>query len=385
MQPFPGNIHSKLPHTGTSIFAVMSKLAAEHKAINLSQGFPDFEVAPKLISLVNKYMQKGMNQYAPMQGILPLRQVIAEKVRQLYGATYDPENEINITAGGTQALSSVIEAFIRDDDEVIIFEPAYDSYAPVVKLNNGTVKHVSLKLPDYHIDWQEVRKMVTAHTRMIIINSPHNPTGAVLNAQDMQQLIRLTENTDILILSDEVYEHLIFDELPHESIARYPKLADRSFIVCSFGKTFHATGWKMGYVLAPANLMAEFRKTHQFIVFTCNTPIQYALAEYMKDKANYMHLGKFYQEKRDYFVKLLTGSRFTVIPSYGTYFQLLSYNGVADMKDVDYAVYLTKKHNIASIPVSVFYNKKEDNQVLRFCFAKKEETLEKAAKILCKI
>jgi methionine transaminase len=385
MQPFPGNIHSKLPHTGTSIFAVMSKLAAEHKAINLSQGFPDFDVSPKLISLVDKYMQKGMNQYAPMQGILPLRQIIAEKVQQMYHAEYDPETEINITAGGTQALSSVIDAFVRDNDEVIIFEPAYDSYAPVVKLNNGTVKYAPLKLPDYHIDWQELRKMITAHTRMIIINSPHNPTGAVLTAEDMKQLIHLTDNTDILILSDEVYEHLIFDDLRHESVARYPQLAKRSFVVSSFGKTFHATGWKMGYVLAPANLMAEFRKTHQFIVFTCNTPIQYALADFMKDKMNYSHLGEFYQQKRDYFVKLVEGSRFTVIPSHGTYFQLLSYKGIDEMKDVDFAVYLTQKHKIASIPVSVFYNKKDDNQVLRFCFAKKEETLEKAAKILCKI
>ncbi|MHC1706566.1 MAG: methionine aminotransferase [Bacteroidales bacterium] len=385
MPLYPGNILSKLPNTGTSIFAVMSKLAAEHKAINLSQGFPDFEVSPKLISLVNKYMQKGFNQYAPMQGILPLRQAIAEKVLESYGAEYNPETEINITAGGTQALSSVIEAFIRDDDEVIIFEPAYDSYSPVVKLNNGIVKYASLKLPDYHIDWMEVRKLITARTRMIIINSPHNPTGAVLSPDDMQQLIHLTENTDILILSDEVYEHLIFDKTPHQSMARYPQLARRSFIVGSFGKTFHATGWKMGYVLAPENLMAEFRKTHQFIVFTCNTPVQHALAEFLKDKSNYLHLGEFYQQKRDYFVSLLKDSRFEVIPAHGTYFQLLSYKNLTFEKDVNYAVHLTEKYKIASIPVSVFYNKKDDHQVLRFCFAKKDETLEKAAKILCKI
>ncbi len=382
---FPGNFLSKLPNTGTSIFAVMSKLAAEHKAINLSQGFPDFEVSPKLIALVNKYMQKGMNQYAPMQGILPLRQAIASKVKDMYQCEYDPESEINITAGGTQALSSVIEAFIRDDDEVIIFEPAYDAYSPVVKLNNGIVKYASLKLPDYHIDWAEVRKLITARTRMIIINSPHNPTGAVLGPEDMQQLIHLTENTDIIILSDEVYEHLIFDQIPHESMVKYPQLARRSLVVGSFGKTFHATGWKMGYVMAPENLMSEFRKTHQFIVFTCNTPVQYALAEFMKDKDNYLHLGEFYQQKRDYFVSLLAGSRFEVVPSYGTYFQLLRYSDITFEKDVQYAQYLTEKHKIASIPVSVFYNKKDDNQVLRFCFAKKDETLEKAARILCKI
>ncbi len=385
MEAFPGNILSKLPHTGTSIFAVMSQLANEHKAINLSQGFPDFEVSPKLISLVNKYMQKGMNQYAPMQGILPLRQAISEKVKEIYGVTYDPVSEINITAGGTQALSSVMEAFVKDDDEVILFEPAYDSYAPVVKLNNGIVKYASLKLPDYHIDWNEVRKLITARTRMIILNSPHNPTGAVLSEEDMRQLIHLTDNTEILILSDEVYEHLIFDGVRHESMAYYPQLARRAFIVGSFGKTFHATGWKMGYVLAPENLMAEFRKTHQFIVFTCNTPVQYALADFLKDKANYSHLGKFYQEKRDFFVNLIKGSGFEIIPSHGTYFQLLGYGKLSEMTDVDYAVELTRKHKVASIPVSVFYNKKDDHRVLRFCFAKKEETLEKAARILCRI
>lgn len=385
MPVFPGNIISKLPHTGTSIFAVMSKLAAEHKAINLSQGFPDFEVSSKLIALVDKYMQKGMNQYAPMQGVLALREAIAARVKDSYGVEYNPESEINITAGGTQALSSVIQAFIKDDDEVIIFEPAYDLYSPAVKLNNGIVKYASLKLPDYHIDWTEVRKLITARTRMIIINSPHNPTGAVLRPDDMQQLTHLTENTDILILGDEVYEHLIFDDIPHESLVKYPQLARRSFMVGSFGKTFHATGWKIGYVLAPENLMAEFRKTHQFVVFACNTPMQYALAEFLKDKANYIHLGEFYQQKRDYFANLLAGSSFDVVPSHGTYFQLLSYKNITIEKDVDYAVYLTEKHKIASVPVSVFYNKREDNQVLRFCFAKREETLEKAAKILCKI
>ncbi|MEI6575469.1 MAG: methionine aminotransferase [Bacteroidota bacterium] len=385
MEKFPGNISSKLPNVGTSIFAVMSKLAHEHGAINLSQGFPDFEVSPVLIDLIHKYMKEGHNQYAPMTGILPLRQAISSKVHDMYGANYDPETEINITAGGTQAISSIIEAFVREDDEVIIFEPAYDSYSPVIKLNNGMVKHSELKLPDYHIDWNEVKKMITSRTRMIIINTPHNPSGAVLRESDMKELNTITENSDILILSDEVYEHLIFDDLRHESICRYPQLAKRSLIVGSFGKTFHATGWKMGFVLAPENLMSEFRKTHQFIVFSVNTPIQYALAEFMQDKSNYTGLSAFYQERRDYFVKLIEGSRFRIIPSHGTYFQLLDYSAISKEKDLDYAIRLTKEFGLAAIPVSPFYQQKTDNKVLRFCFAKKNETLEKAAEILCKI
>jgi methionine aminotransferase len=385
MEKFPGNISSKLPNVGTSIFAVMSKLAHEHNAINLSQGFPDFEVSPVLIDLIHKYMKEGYNQYAPMTGILPLRQAIATKVHDLYGAKYNPETEINITAGGTQAISSIIEAFVREDDEVIIFDPAYDSYAPVIRLNNGMVKHSELKMPDYHIDWNEVKKMITSRTRMIIINSPHNPTGSVLHESDMKELIAITENSDILILSDEVYEHLIFDGERHESVCRHPQLAKRSLVVGSFGKTFHATGWKMGYVLAPENLMAEFRKTHQFIVFAVNTPIQYALAEFMEDKANYMGLPAFYQERRDFFVNLLQESRFKIIPSHGTYFQLLDYSGITTEKDLDYANHLTREFGLASIPVSAFYQQKTDNKVLRFCFAKKDETLERAAEILCKI
>lgn len=385
MEKFPGNFNSKLPHVGTSIFAIMSKLAHEHGAINLSQGFPDFKVSPVLIDLIYKYMKEGHNQYAPMTGILPLRQAIAAKVNEMYGAKYDPETEINITAGGTQAISSIIEAFVREDDEVIIFEPAYDSYAPVIRLNNGMVKHSELKLPDYHIDWNEVKKMITSRTRMIIINTPHNPTGSVLRDADMKALSAITENSDILILSDEVYEHLIFDGIRHESVCRYPQLARRSLVVGSFGKTFHATGWKMGYVLAPENLMTEFRKTHQFIVFSVNTPIQYALSEFLQDKSNYTGLADFYQERRDYFVKLLEGSRFQIIPSFGTYFQLLDYSAISSEKDTDYANRLTTEFGVAAIPVSPFYQQKSDHKVLRFCFAKKDETLEKAAEILCKI
>lgn len=385
MEKFPGNFNSKLPHVATSIFAVMSKLAHEHGAINLSQGFPDFEVSPVLIDLIYKYMKEGHNQYAPMTGILPLRKAIAAKVQDMYGASYDPETEINITAGGTQAISSIIEAFVREDDEVIIFEPAYDSYAPVIRLNNGMVKHAELKLPDYHIDWNEVKKMITSRTRMIIINTPHNPTGSVLREADMKALSAITENTDILVLADEVYEHLIFDGIRHESVCRYPQLARRSLVVGSFGKTFHATGWKIGYVLAPENLMTEFRKTHQFIVFSVNTPIQYALAEFLQDKSNYTGLADFYQERRDFFVKLMEGSRFQVIPSFGTYFQLLDYSAISSEKDTEYAIRLTKEFGLAAIPVSPFYQQKSDHKVLRFCFAKKDETLEKAAEILCKI
>lgn len=385
MEAFKGNITSKLPQTGTSIFAVMSKLANEHKALNLSQGFPDFPVSEELIGLVDKYMRKGYNQYAPMQGVPELREAISKKVKETYGARYHPETEINITAGGTQAISSVIEAFVRYEDEVIIFEPAYDSYAPVVRLNNGIVKYAELKQPDYHIEWNEVKRMITARTRMIIINSPHNPTGMVFSPSDMQELEKITENTDIIILSDEVYEHLIFDGIRHESICHYPNLARRSFVVGSFGKTFHATGWKMGYVLAPENLMAEFRKTHQFIVFTCNTPVQYALAEYMKNKSHYTGLASFYAQKRDYFTQRLASSRFDIIPSHGTYFQLLGYSRISTEKDTEFAQRLTREHGIAAIPVSVFYQKNNDYHVLRFCFAKQEKTLEKAAEVLCRI
>jgi len=385
MEDFKGSIISKLPQQDTSIFAVMSALAIEHNAINLSQGFPDFEISPELIELVNKYMKKGYNQYAPMPGVPELREQIALKVEAMYGAKYDPQKEINITAGATQALYTVIASVINEEDEVIVFEPAYDAYVPVIKLHGGIVKHIELKFPDYHIDWQEVKKLITNRTRMIIINSPHNPTGTILKPDDLKNLDKLIQNTDILVLSDEVYEHLIFDRVKHESICCYPELTKRSFVVGSFGKTFNATGWKLGFVLAPDNLMEEFRKVHQFVVFTVNTPVQYAIAEFLKDKTNYEDLGIFYQKKRDYFVNLIKDSRFKIIPSNGTYFQLLDYSEITDEPAIDYAIRLTREHKIASIPVSVFYNKKTDNKVLRFCFAKKEKTLEKAAEILNKI
>lgn len=385
MENFQGRITSKLQKQETSIFAVMTGLAQKYKAINLSQGFPDFPVSQKLIDLVYKYMNKGYNQYAPMTGLAGLREQIALKVEKLYGAKYDPEKEINITAGGTQALHTAIAAIIRDEDEVVVFEPAYDSYIPVIKLHGGLVKNFELKLPDYHIDWQEAKKLITHRTRMIVINSPHNPSGSVLKPADMLELEKLVSGTDIVILSDEVYEHLIYDGIQHESVCRYPALAQRSFVVGSFGKTFHATGWKTGFILAPENLMKEFRKVHQFVVFATNTPVQHALAEFLTDSTNYEDLGKFYQRKRDAFVKMIEPSRFKVIPTHGTYFQLLDYSAITDESETEFAVRLVKEHSLASIPVSVFYQQKTDNHVLRFCFAKEEQTLEKAAEILCRI
>jgi methionine transaminase len=382
MKRYQGAVRSKLQKQDTSIFAVMSALALEHQALNLSQGFPDFDISGKLIELVNKYMLGGYNQYAPMTGIPQLREQIVLKTEKMYGARYDAQKEVNITSGATQALHTAISCTISDGDEVIVFEPAYDSYVPLIKLHGGIVKLAQLKLPDYHIDWDEVTKLISNRTKMIIINSPHNPTGSILVADDLKKLEKITQNTDIIILSDEVYEHLIFDGVPHESICRYPELASRAYVVGSFGKTFHATGWKLGFILAPENLMTEFRKIHQFVVFACNTPIQHAIAEFLLDKENYEELPGFYQEKRDLFVSLISGSKFRIVPSRGTYFQLLDYSGITDEPETEFAIRLTKEHKLASIPVSVFYQKKTDNKVLRFCFAKKKETLEKAAEIL---
>lgn len=382
---YPSLINSKLPNIGTTIFAVMSKLAADHNAINLSQGFPDFSCNEELIALVNKYMKAGNNQYAPMSGLIALREMLARKTEELYTAKYDPETEITITAGATQAIYTAISAIIHEGDEVIIFEPAYDCYQPAIELNGGKTIYMQLRTPDYTIDWEKVKKVINHRTKMIIINTPHNPTGSVMSLADMVMLQKLTKDTDIVIISDEVYEHIIFDDHKHQSVARFPILAERSFIISSFGKTYHATGWKIGYCVAPQNLMAEFRKVHQFLVFSCNTPIQMALAEFLKQKEQYLELGNFYQEKRNHFISLVKGSKFTLIPAAGTYFQLLNYKNLSKEKDTDYAIRLTKEFGIASIPVSVFYHEQEDNHVLRFCFAKKEETLEKAAAILNKI
>lgn len=382
---YPNLISSKLPNIGTTIFTVMSKLAAENNAINLSQGFPDFNCNPELVELVNKYMLAGNNQYAPMAGVMSLRESIAAKMEEIYTAKYDPETEITITAGATQAIFTAISAIVREGDEVIIFEPAYDCYQPAIELNGGKTVYLQLKAPAYSIDWEEVKKVVNYRTKMIIINTPHNPTGSIMTAGDMAKLEKLVKGTDIVIVSDEVYEHIIFDGYEHQSVARFPKLAERSFIISSFGKTFHTTGWKIGYCVAPKNLMTEFRKVHQFMVFCCNTPIQHALAEFLKNKNNYTDLNKFYQNKRDYFINLIKGSKFKFEPATGTYFQLLRYNTISKEKDASFAVKLTKEFGIASIPISSFYHNAVDNKVLRFCFAKKEETLEKAAEILNKI
>lgn len=385
MENFDGNIISKLPATGTSIFAVMSGLAREHNAINLSQGFPDFPISEELISLVNQNMLKGNNQYAPMQGVMVLREQIAAMFHEKYKASYHPDTEITITAGATQALFSAISAFVRPGDEVIIFEPAYDSYGPAIKLQGGMVKYAELKYPDYSINWETLPSLISGNTRMIIINSPHNPTGSIIKSSDLKKLETLIKGRDIIVLSDEVYEHLIFDSQKHESVCKYPSLASQSIVVGSFGKSFHATGWKCGFVLAPSNLTAEFRKVHQFVVFAVNTPVQYAIAEFLKNKQNYIHLGSFYQGKRDLFLKLIKDSAFKAVPAKGTYFQVLSYEGISDEKEYDFAVRLTTQYGIASVPVSSFYHNGIDKHMLRFCFAKQTETLEKAAEILCKI
>ena len=385
MPGYKGVIRSKLPKTGTTIFTIMSALANEHKAINLSQGFPNFPVSEELIALVNEQMKKGFNQYAPMPGVISLRERIAEKVEKLYSAKYNPDTEITITAGGTQAIYTAINAVIRDGDEVIIFDPAYDSYAPSVELAGGIPVHIDLKAPDYKINWTEVKKLVNQRTRMIMINTPHNPTGSVLTSKDMAQLEKLTKGSEIIILSDEVYEHIVFDDIRHQSIMRYPELADRSFVIFSFGKTFHATGWKTGYALAPANLMNEFRKVHQFNVFAANTPIQYALAEFMKNEKHYSGIEAFYQKKRNAFQSMISSSRFKIMPCSGSYFQLLDYSEITDEKDTEYAKRMTIENGVASIPVSVFYQRGIDNKLLRFCFAKDDATLEQAAERLIKI
>jgi len=382
---FPNLINSKLPNVGTTIFTVMSKLAVENNAINLSQGFPDFSCNPELVELVNKYMKAGNNQYAPMPGLVALREILAQKTEELYGAKYNPDTEITITAGATQAIYTAITAIIREGDEVIVFEPAYDCYQPAIELNGGKTIYLQLKAPNYSIDWEEVKKVINHRTKMIIINTPHNPTGSIMTAADMIMLQKLIKDTDIILISDEVYEHIIFDGQAHQSVARYPHLAERSFIISSFGKTYHTTGWKIGYCVAPQNLMAEFRKVHQFLVFSTNTPIQFALAEFLQQKNQYLELGNFYQKKRDYFISLIKNSRFDFTPAAGTYFQLLNYKNISPEKDSDYAIRLTKEFKIASIPISVFYHENIDNKVLRFCFAKKEETLEKAAEIINKI
>ena len=376
---------SKLPNVGVTIFTVMSKLANDTGAINLSQGFPDFDVDPELRDLVLKYMAFGHNQYAPMQGVPALRQHISEKTKEIYGATYDPDTEITVTSGATEAIFSAITCVVNRGDEVVLFEPAYDAYAPAVLLSGGIPVYVTLKYPDYHVDWNEVKDAITKKTRLLILNSPHNPTGTILGPQDMTALMDIIADTDILIISDEVYEHIVFDGNRHESMTRYPKLAQRSFVVSSFGKTYHATGWKLGYCLAPKQLSVEFQKIHQFVTFASNTPIQLAYAEFMEKKEKYLTLPSFYQERRDLFLSLIKDSRFRPLPCRGTYFQMLSYEAITREKDIDFAIRLTTEHEVAAIPPSVFYGRGDDHKALRFCFAKQDETLIKAAEKLCKI
>jgi len=382
MPKFSASVKTKLPKVSSTIFSKMSALAAQEKALNLSQGFPDFDCSPKLTGLVTKAMNSGMNQYAPMPGLLSLRESIAKKTEELYTGIYHPETEITITAGATQAIFTAIQATISENDEVIIFTPAYDCYEPAIDLVGAKAIHIELQGPEYRIDWEQVKKVITQQTKMIIINTPHNPTGTIMTAQDMQKLEKLLQGSDILVLSDEVYEHIIFDGYDHQSVARFPKLAQRSFIISSFGKTYHTTGWKIGYCLAPAELMKEFRKTHQYNVFSVHTPTQQAYAEYLLSSNDHLELKEFYQQKRDLFRSNIKDSRFQLGETAGSYFQLLDYSKISPENDVDFAVRLTKEHKIASIPTSVFYNRKVDQTVLRFCFAKKDDTLLQAADII---
>jgi methionine aminotransferase len=376
---------SKLPNLGLTIFSEMTRLANEAGAINLSQGFPDFDADPELFTLVARYMEQGCNQYAPMQGVPLLRERIADKVRQLYRASYDPASEITVTSGATEALFAAITAVVGPGDEVLVFEPAFDSYVPVVELCGGIPRYIQLKFPDYSIDWDEVKDAISGKTKLVILNFPHNPTGAVLADDDITNLIRIFEHTDIAILSDEVYEHIVYDGTPHLSLAAYPELSGRSFVISSFGKTYHVTGWKIGYCLARGALSKELQKIHQYLTFASNTPVQHALADFMLKKDVYLSLGAFYQHKRDLFQGMLGESRFKPLPCHGTYFQMVDYTTITGESDVDFARRLTVDHGVAAIPPSVFYHQKTDHKVLRFCFAKKDETLMEAAEKLCKV
>lgn len=378
-------LQSKLPDVGTTIFTVMSKLAMDQGAINLSQGFPDFDVDPKLIALVNDHMNAGDNQYAPMQGVQALREKIAEKSSDIYNAVVDPETQVTITAGATEALYAAITTVVRPGDEVIIIEPAFDTYVPAIRLNHGIPVYVGMTYPDYRIDWETVAGKISGKTRLIILNSPHNPTGTVISEKDISALTRIVKGKNIFIISDEVYEHIIFDDTPHESLLRYESLAEKTFVISSFGKTYHTTGWKTGYAVAPEPLTAEFRKVHQFLTFAANTPIQHAYAEMMEERSYYAELSAFYQEKRDLFLSLTASSRFVPLTCKGTYFQMMDYSKISDLPDIEFSKKMTIEHKVAAIPPSVFYHNREDNRVLRFCFAKRDETLEKAAEILCRI
>lgn len=378
-------IESKLPEVGTTIFTKMSLMAARHQAINLSQGFPDFPVSEELIDRLHHYMKQGHNQYAPMPGIPALRKVIAQKLNRSFDIAVDPDEEITVTSGATEALFAVIAALVQRGDEVIVMDPAYDSYIPATELQGGRARRIALQTHTFSPDWEAIEKAISERTRLLVLNSPHNPTGAVLKEADIERLEALVKKYDFWILSDEVYEHIIFDGQQHQSMLRYPALRKRSAAVYSFGKTFHATGWKTGYVVAPPQLSSEIRKVHQYLTFSSHTPTQLALADYLEDAAHYEQLPRFYQQKRDSFLKHMQGSRFRPVPCAGTYFQLFSYAGISDKPDTEMAEWLTTEHGVATIPISVFYGNRQDQQLLRFCFAKNEETLQQAAEILCKI
>ena len=377
-------LNSKQPNVGTTIFAVMTGLANQHGAVNLAQGFPNVEVDPALISLVDKHSREGKNQYAPMPGLPILKEKIAAKIEELYGAKYHPINEILITAGATQAIYASVSAIVFPGDEVIVIEPAYDCYEPAIKLNGGVPVRTQLT-KEFKVDWLDIKSKINAQTRAIMINTPHNPTGSILRAEDLQTLEKIVHNTNIIIISDEVYEHLVFDGDRHESVCRYPALALRSIVMYSFGKTYHVTGWRMGYCVAPENIMKEIVKCHQFQTYCIHTPSQYAIADYLDNKEKYLELNNFFQQKRDYFLSLVKQTKFKSLPCEGTYFQLLSYAHLSDENDREYANRLTIDYKIASIPISVFYHNFRDDKILRFCFAKTNDTLEKAVEGLIKV
>lgn len=376
---------SKLKNTGTSIFAIMTALANKHCAINLSQGFPDFTVDPQLIDNVDYFMRAGFNQYPPMTGVAPLRESISRLTKEFYGRDYNTESEITVTSGATEALFAAISSTVDTGDEVIVFEPAYDSYVPSILLNKGIPVYVPLVSPDFKINWEIFKSKISDKTKLIILNFPHNPTGSTLHEDDLKTLAEIIRDKNIFIISDEVYEHIIFDGKEHQSIIKFQELAERSFVISSFGKTFHITGWKVGYCQAPSELMVEFRKVHQFLTYATSAPFQYAIAKYLDDLDKVYEVKKMYEQKRNYFLELTKHSRFKPLHSEGTYFQTLDYSDITDEYDFDFAVRITKEFGVASIPISVFYSDNTDNKLLRFCFAKNDETLQTAAERICRI
>jgi len=379
------SVASKLPDIGTSIFAVMTRLANEHGAINLSQGFPDFDCDPALVEAVARAMRDGHNQYAPMPGVLALREAIASKVAACYGAAVDPVTEVVVTSGATAGLYATLTALVRPGDEVLLFEPCYDSYVPVIRLSGGTPVFVSLRYPDYRVDWDEVARALTPRTRVVLVNTPHNPTGVMWTADDMARLAGLVDGTNVIVVADEVYEHIVFDGRRHESVLRHPELRSRAVVISSFGKTFHTTGWKVGYCVAPAPLMMEVTRVHQFVTFTVHTPSQYAFAEFLGRDPEARDLAGFYQAKRDEFLALTRGSRFRPLACEGTYFQLMDYSAISADRDTAVAEWLLKTHGVAAIPVSAFLYEDGGGPVLRFCFAKQARTLAAAAERLCAV